>query len=221
MEKKWWFIGAGVIGIVLALLVFNTLPGTGDPTAPIKGKVAFDEAEASLGAEEAPVARMPDRGGVTARLRPDALKRNIAKVPPGGLAVREDGVRSGGNPVSQALVASRSTPEGLYAGRAQAPFALIRRQLMLTGEADAKAMANQIGNLIADLRDMRRNPNPDGWDALEGQMESWSNRIANSDYAEEEHVGQSIERLEGILEEFHVAKEEQENGADDVDEESP
>jgi hypothetical protein len=221
MEKKWWFIGAGVIGIVLALLVFNTLPGTGDPTDSIKGKVTFDEAEASLRAGEAPVARMPDRGGATARLRPEALRRNVAKAPHGGLLVREDGVRSGGNPVSQALVASRSTPEGLYAGRAQAPFALIRRQLMLTEEADAKAMANQIGNLIADLRDMRRNPNPDGWDALENQMASWSDRIAHSDYAEEEHVGQSIERLEGILEEFHTAKEEQENAADDLDEESP
>ena len=221
MEKKWWFIGAGVVGIVLALLVFNTLPGTGAPADSIRGKVAFDQAEVPLGGEEAPVARMPDRGGVTARLRPDALRKNIAKVPHGGLLVREDGVRSGGNPVSQALLASRSTPEGLYAGRAQAPFALIRRQLMLTGEDSAKAMANQIGNLIVDLRDMRRNPDPDGWDALENQMESWSDRISNSDYADEEHVGQSIERLDGILEEFHTAKEEQENAANEADEESP
>ena len=52
-------------------------------------------------------------------------------------------------------------------------------------------------------------------------MESWSDRIANSDYADEELVAPSIERLEGILDEFHTAKEEQENAADDAHEESP
>ncbi len=220
MNKKWWFIGAGLVGVMLAMLVFNTLPGGERSADPIKGKVEFDRTADPAQAEEGPVARMPDRGGITARLRPDAPARMIAKPPPGSLLVREDGVRSGGNPVSRALVESRSTPEGLYAGRAQAPFALIRRQLMLTGESEAKLMANQLGNLIADLRDMRRNPNPDDWDALEDQMESWSNRIANSDYVDEEHVGQSLERLDGILDEFHAAKEAEAN-AEEQEEESP
>lgn len=220
MNKKWWFIGAGVAGVMLAMLVFNTLPGGERSSDPIKGKVEFDRAEPSEGADEGPTARMPDRGGATARLRPDAQRRNLSKPPPGSLLVREDGIRSGGNPVSRALVESRSTPEGLYAGRAQAPFALIRRQLMLTGESEAKLMANQIGNLIADLRDMRRNPNPDDWDALEDQMEAWSDRIANSDYVEEEHVSESLDRLDGILDEFHAAKEAEAN-APEEEEEAP
>ena len=42
MNKKWWFIAAGFLGVMLALLVFNTLPGSGRSTDPIKGKVEFD-----------------------------------------------------------------------------------------------------------------------------------------------------------------------------------
>jgi hypothetical protein len=152
---------------------------------------------------------MPDRGGKTAMLRPEQYRRHVATPPPGGLLVREDGVRGGSNPFSKKSFEKRNTPEGIYAGRLSAPVSLIRRQLLLEGSDAAKADAEALVPLITALREHRRDPNVEGWADLEQQVKALASEMDESPFMTDEIIGEARARLDTLVSEYHGAKANQ------------
>jgi hypothetical protein len=201
MQQKWWLVAAGALGIGLAILLFPK-PDTGDdiPSANPENRRPLDFKGQSPDKAERPVLpngpkRRPILPGEPAN--PALMRRPL----------EEGHVRRGPNPIAAETIKRRSQPESLYAGRASAPFSMIRRELLLMGTDESKEIANEMASLISDLRSQRRDPDLFPWDELEGRMNGMGDQLKGTDYMSNEQISQSLTRLDGILVEYKEAAE--------------
>jgi len=204
MDKKWlWLAGASVIGLILAILMMPS-PDTGSDI-PELDRTIKNPRDFSGDPEVAAVTPPPIKPGEPPhpgkRTRPEA---------PGTPNIRRDLIptdnRAGPNPIAAQVLARQMEPESVFAGRASAPFTLIRRQLLMNGSDEAKEIADDAADLIGSLRENRRNPEAHDWADLDDQMQTIANQLRGSEYESDPHIAQSLERLDSILAEFDAAK---------------
>src|SRR5687767_14889111 len=105
--KKWWLIGAGVVGIGLAVVLFPR-PDTGADPA---------------------VAEDPQFAGRAERLNNGVVRPGVDPATVRGRTPVDQ--RNGPTPMAAENAKRRAMPEAVYAGRATAPLAMIRRELFL------------------------------------------------------------------------------------------
>lgn len=187
MQQKWWLIAAGVIGIGLAVLLFPR-PDTGDapPADPtnthpldFKGEKSADGATLAAG---------------TARVEPPRSTRRASRPE----------ARLGPNPVA-AEIASKRSPEGIYAGRLSGPWTVVRRQLtLMKDDAEAQAFAAELEPLVTELRNLRRDPESGDYAQLEArQKELLVKARAHEAWMADATYAASIDRVEQIIAEYH------------------
>lgn len=196
--QRWWLVGAGVIGIALAIVLFPR-PDTGgvvpqpDPTnnQPLNFQRPSPD---DPGTADDPLARK----GLS---RPGADPTKIRAIHDRKSIKPEE--RNGPNPLAAESARKRSQPEAVYAGRASAPFTLIRRELLREDTDESRALAEEMTLLITDLRSQRRDPDSFEWGALETRMKESADKLRGTNYESNADIAQSLVRLDDILNEYH------------------
>lgn len=202
MQQKWWLVAAGIVGIVLAVLLFPR-PDTGsDVPPPDPTNTRPLDFKADQAAQKREERRRSTR---TLPLRRDAMGERTEVGALGERRLSEG--RGGPNPIAAELAKRRGAPDAVYAGRASGPWTMIRRQLMTQQKdnPEAQAIAEELGTLILDLRNKRRNPDEgEDYAVLEARQKELMKRVrAESSWTEDPVVAASLGRLDEMLAEYH------------------
>lgn len=187
MQKSW--IAVGVVGVVAVVLAFLLLPSpdTG-ADVPERDRVQGEVALQAPGGAGGPVTaggRVGDR-----------------ELPDGMTPAEDDGVGVVGEHPGSAAMARRSQPDAVAAGRASAPWSLVRRQLLESGEAEYKEMLDETAKMIATLRETRRNPETHDFDQLIEQQRELAARIRALPANKDPQVSGALQRLDEILADY-------------------
>lgn len=191
MQQKWWLVAAGVIGIGLAVLLFPR-PDTGGDV-PAADPRNTDPLDFKSGDRPRVIARgVPGPDG---KIDPRGVRRDV----------RSPEDRLGPNPVAADLAKRRGTPEAIHAGRASGPWTVVRRQLMLMNDEEGtSAFSAEVEAVVLALRNLRREPEGGDYAALEAQQKDLIARIrANEAWMSDPVIVASVDRLDGILAEYH------------------
>lgn len=104
------------------------------------------------------------------------------------------------------LIEKRNRPEVVYATKLVTPFSAMRYNLSRTGADDAKALADEIAATMAELRNMRTNPDGMAWADLQSKTDAMINKVAASPYGSDESIVKSITKYKGFIAEYEAAK---------------
>lgn len=101
----------------------------------------------------------------------------------------------------------RSRPAALYGNRVMAPFSSIRYVLMKEGSPEARALADAIATgPVEQLRGVRTSDVEDPLtDMIPGIRQELA-RLEASDFAEDDQIAKSLDRIEDTLQEFEKVK---------------
>lgn len=184
MQQRWWVVLVAVVGVGLAVLLFWP-PSNGGKVegGAHEGAVSFDGNIAGQGA--AAVNPNAPRGAPPPIARPGA---NITA------------------PGEAEQVAKRSRPESVYASKLVSPFSAIRYALARKDTPEAKALMEEIGTLMGDLRIMRQNPDAMTWAELQAKTDALIAKVEGSPWGTEETVQKGVERYRAFLAEYEVAR---------------
>ncbi len=192
--KRWWLIAlAGVLGIGLAVLLVPR-PDTGG--------------EAPERAQHLPRIKGSDVPEVTGQedWHPERVRQGAEDGP--GRTVRtgpmeRDGQGVGeGNPLSQATVEARNTPEMRSITRAATPWVQITRLLRgAEGDPLAAELADESNQLVKELRDARREPWNLDYQEYASRQQSLVGAIRQSGSMDPE-LDKALQRVEQIMAEY-------------------
>ena len=207
MQNKWLYGAAALTGILLALLLLP-LPYTGSssisrvakaptemappsvPEAPNTPEEAPDGEEAEEDLEEPPAEGL---------LRPDVREGALTRGP----IVKPADELAGPNPLAAENAALRQRPEAIVAGQLTSPLTLVRRNLLQSEDPEQKELGRHVNQLILDLREMRRDPESQDFDALRSRVQDTLEQIGSYS-ADDEEIQQSMERLVNFLSEYEA-----------------
>jgi hypothetical protein len=185
MRQRWWIAIVAVVGVGLAILLFPR-PDTGEA--------------------------LPDGGGAVASADPAAASGKAPTARPKLPEVDPTRVRTGVKPGMEDLVAKRNRPEAVYASKLVTPFSSIRYTLVKEGSEPARALADEVGKVMADLRTMRLDPDAMAWADLEAKTNAMMAQVKASPFASNEQIVRSSQKYEDYLAEYRTAKEAEANG---------
>lgn len=190
MQKSW--IAVGVVGVLAVVLAFLLLP------SPDTGGDVPERERVQGGVDlQAPGVT---GGPVVAGAKPGRTDAGDGENP-------EDGERVGvvGEHPGTAALARRSQPDAVAAGRASAPWGLVRRQLLAAGNPEYKGMLDETATMIASLREMRRDPESHDFDELIKQQRELAERVRGLPaHKEDPQVSGALQRLDEILADYEA-----------------
>lgn len=171
MNPKAWIAGAGALGVVLAVMLFQ---------APDTGAAVPERATTTKAVTRAP----GDAPAV----------RERAEVPP-PVAVED---RAGPSRANAEAAERRSQPPAVLAGRLSGPWTMARRGLHRVGTDDATAVADDISALILKLRDTRSNPEAHSLESLRADSDSIIASIDALGVRDGVDIGTSLTAIEAL-----------------------
>lgn len=190
--RKWMLIGVAALGGVVSAFLLLPSPDTGAAVADLDraGRLEAAERAGPKGSPVPPVPKAVPSGRVTRG------GEGVAKDP--GVGVK------GASELAAAGVERRSQPDAVTAGRASAPWSLIRRQILRNEDEFSKEVVlPESAELIAELRKLRRDPESVDFDALEKRQLALSSRIRGSDLAQNTEILGALDRLDELLASYH------------------
>ncbi len=205
--QKWWLIGAGVVGVVLAVVLLGRpLDTGGEITTMTDGPVTLTEdgegaQPGGLVRDAAgnPVVADPQEvaAGVTASDLPVRVGGQ-AMVRPGFTPPDPSKMVAGANPMAQRAAARRDTPEARLAAQTTAPWTQVRRELAKAAGDDptAGALIGDVQTHLDDLRSTQRDPQAIDFDDVARRQSELSARVRQSPYYNSE-----VERMLVLVEE--------------------
>ncbi|MFT6819814.1 MAG: hypothetical protein ACJATT_003638 [Myxococcota bacterium] len=205
--QKWWLIGAGVVGVVLAVVLLGRpLDTGGEITTMTDGPVTLTEG--GEGAQPGGLVRdaagnlVPDgeqavAAGVVASDRPIRVGGQ-AMVRPGFTPPDPTTMVAGANPMAQRAAARRDTPEARLAAQTTAPWTQVRREIAKAAGDDpaASALIGDVQTHLDDLRSTQRDPQAIDFSDVERRQTELSSRVRQSPYHNSE-----VERMLVLVEE--------------------
>ncbi|MCB9675996.1 MAG: hypothetical protein H6737_12810 [Alphaproteobacteria bacterium] len=194
MRKSWLVLAVvAFFGVVLAFVVFAlTMSGTGGDV-PESERVAID----LTGPDRTRPA--PVRTDKPFMARPGA---DPADPDDDGNGMHEP-TDNPINPIAAPGIERRAQPDAVAAGRATAPWSLVRRTLLDQKDELALEALDQSAQIIADLRQARRDPDSVDFAALEQRQVDLANRIRESQHGSNPTIQGALERLDSVLAEYH------------------
>lgn len=206
--KRWWLIGvAGVLGIGLAVL-FIPRPDTGGD-APDRAQ----HLPRLQGSDIPPVTGEedwhPDRVRQEGEEGDEGGSERVARIAP---AERRTGGAGEGNPLSQATMEARNTPEVRSITRAATPWTQITRLLRgAEGNPLAEGLADQSHQLVKDLRDARREPWDLDYQEYVSRQKALAGAIRQSGAVDPE-MEKALNRVDQIMREYEAELEQIKQG---------
>lgn len=195
--NRWAVIGVvGLGSVVLALVLFQR-PDTGGAVTPAPAPspvvVAPPPPARPVPAAEPLDDDDPDPAPAPPPFPPDraATGPDVAGLPEGLAEAR----------------AWRSRPAALYGNRVMAPFSSIRYVLLKEGSPEARALADAIATgPVEQLRGVRTSEQEDPLtDMIPGLRQELA-RLEASEFAEDDQIAKSLDRIEDTLQEFEKVK---------------
>lgn len=174
MQNKWYVLAVTGVALALAVLMMPWRD-TGDSMTGTENTnpVAFKRGPEPV----------PGRRVITAEKR---LERPSAVLGP--------------NPIAARLVAERNTPEAMTAARMSAPWTIVRRELILSGNEEAKKFGEGLAPLVVDLRNLRRTPKEHDFSELMGRHRATMAELkTHEDWVDNDVIQQQIARLDEVL----------------------
>ncbi|MEZ4316040.1 MAG: hypothetical protein R3F61_00980 [Myxococcota bacterium] len=105
-------------------------------------------------------------------------------------------------------VERRAKPDAVAAGKASAPWSLVRRTILDHTDEESEKFKEEAAQIIADLRQLRRDPDSVDFAALEQRQKDLEQRIRASQHGGNPTIGGALDRLDTIYDEYHQASEE-------------
>lgn len=205
--QKWWLIGAGVVGVGLAVLLLGRPLDTGEDVGPVAGP-GVELPDQGPGAQPGGLVRGADGGGDDAEpgtvragqplTAPPAVRPAGMMVRPGAAEINPETLTPGANPLARRAAARRDTPEARYAARTTAPWTQIRREISKAAPSDpaAQELVGEVQSLLDELRVTQRNPQSVDFEDLRTQQDSVVSKVRSSPWYNDE-----IDRMLVLLEE--------------------
>jgi hypothetical protein len=207
MKKGLMAAGAGLIGIVLAVFLFQRPDTGGEVKAPeraAKKSIVYDV--------------QPDDGEPILSARPptaDGEPRGTLERPGGAdpffqPASEAPTEYNGPNPFAAEAAAKRALPEAVQSGKASVPWTLIRRNLLRVDSPEGQELGAVANQLVLDLRSERRDPDAFDYVELETRQKDLLTKIRASSFMEDAEIARMGDRVDEVLAEYYQIKEEQE-----------
>lgn len=154
--QKWWLVGAGVVGVALAVLLLGRPFDTGGEVAPPEGPGSVVIADGEVPQDG--VIRGADGGSRSGLTRPGVER--MVRDGAGSADIVATGELGAGNPLARRTAARRDSPEARFASRTLAPWTQVRREIMgaAPDDPEAEALVTEVNELLEDLRVLRRDP---------------------------------------------------------------
>lgn len=185
MQQRWWIAVVAALGIGLAVLLFWPPSDGGKVDGATAGGPAGFEGGAPVNGA---AAINPNVGG----------RRDRPPLAPPGANLTAPGEAE--------QVAKRARPESIYASKLVSPFSAIRYALAQKGTPEAKALIEEIGTMMGDLRTMRQEPDTMPWSALQAKTDGMVAKVAASPWGSDEIILKAVDRYQAFLAEYEVAK---------------
>lgn len=189
--------GAGVVGILIAFLVFPS-PDTGGDV-PDRVIAAQTEAPSTPGMELP--TEVEEGNGMATRpmLTPTTGSRtlNPSEFPRGT-------VENGVNPLAAGLIEHKNTPDAIFAGRFSGPWTLLRRDLLR--QEGAEEVAGRVNELVGDLREARRDPEKADFTTLDQRQRQLLAELRGSMWVNDD-VSRNLDRIDQLLAEWDESRQ--------------
>jgi hypothetical protein len=203
--QKWWLIGAGVVGVALAVLLLGRPLDTGEDVGASTG-VRYDAQGRLIPGSSEGVVRGPNGEPLPAgEVGPDGAPALTT----GSIAMIKDGTRPNaiGNPLARRMAEARATPEGHFASRTQAPWTQVRREIAGKAPDDPAAaeLVAEVNDVVTKLRETRRAPTTMDFEALATQQKDLMARIRQSPY-HDERVEEMLAMVDQRFAEYEVER---------------
>lgn len=190
--QKWWLVGAGVVGVGLAVLLLGKPFDTGEDVGALNTPDVNLPEPVQMGDEGLirGAAGVRDASGV-GRVT-EATAGNPGTGSSSGSATTIEGEeapsRYGGNPLARRADARRDVPEARYASRVMAPWTEVRRQLAANGgdNESTRALADEIDGMLEDMKQLRREPSEIDFEALRATEVRLLEQVAGNPHANDE-----------------------------------
>ena len=188
--QKWWLIGAGVVGVGLALLLLGRPFDTGTDIGPM-ADVDIQLTDHGPGAQPGGLIR---GGGLAVEpgIEPTAVVGGAAGLVRASTAMVRPGARlpdpsvqiQGANPMAQRAAARRDVPEARLAARTTAPWTQIRREIAKAAGDDpnASALIGSVQSMLDDLKHTQRRPQSVDFADIQEQQTKLMDEIKSSPY---------------------------------------
>lgn len=115
-------------------------------------------------------------------------------------------MRQGGNgvnPIAAEGQQRRAQPDAVAAGRASAPWSLVRRTVLKNDDAFSKQLLEESATIIADLRQARRDPDSVDFAELEKRQMDLAVRVRESSIGANPTLVGALDRLDTIYSDYH------------------
>ena len=207
MKKGLMAVGAALLGIVMAIFLFQRPDTGGDVTVPKRPdtkSIVYDV--------------QPDEPGPIG-VRPPSLEGGEPRGTlqrPGGVepffeAPSQDPTEyNGPNPFAAEAAAKRALPEAVQAGKASVPWTLIRRNLLRVDTPEGQELGAVANQLVLDLRSQRRDPEAFDYAELETRQKELQEKIRGSSFMEDAEIAKMMDRVDEVVAEYYQIKGEQE-----------
>ena len=206
--QKWWLVGAGVVGVVLAVVLLGrpldtggeiTTTTDGPVTLTEQGEVAQPGGLVRDAAGNPVVVDDPQQvaAGVTHSDTP-IRSGGTAMVRPGLTPPDPHNMVAGANPMAQRAAARRDTPEARLAAQTTAPWTQVRREIAKAAgdDADASGLIGDVQTHLDELRSTQRDPQAIDFDDVSRRQAELTSRVRDSKYYNSE-----VERMLVLVEE--------------------
>lgn len=205
--QKYWLIGAGVVGVVLAVVLLGRpLDTGGEITTTTDGPVTLtDNGElAQPGGLVRDASGTPVPNDVPVAV--EGVTHSDGPVRAGGTAMVRPGITppdpttmvAGANPMAQRAAARRDTPEARLAAQTTAPWTQVRREIAKAAgdNPDANALIGDVQTHLDDLRATQRDPQAVDFADVARRQAELSSRVRQSAFYNSE-----VERMLVLVEE--------------------
>lgn len=156
--NRWWIVGAGAVGIGLAVLMIPKADTGGD--IPVLDVQVQTRTEAGERVDEGAMNRDPDAPAKN-KVRPPSKSE---------IAAARARAEEEPNPLAERLSHLVITPEVKTASGLQAPWTDTRRKLAAAGGADAADLTGRINKLNSSMARFRRSPGSAEWSDFEAEQ---------------------------------------------------